>query len=232
MSNLISICDEYIDIFPLANLMLVGFPNFLIVGKPQYKKGKLSFEKYSYVKIRSCDIETWYNYLCQILILDNSQCTPSREIIISGIDFSYEVQISLNASNNMLIQIILNGNKSFEHVLYLEKNEIMFWLNGISELNFKILCYPETINNCFDYIVSNFLKYDQSIDEVSKIIALLTPDNLIQLCDKFCTKNRLDENPFSMFQILFRHIVQLLITFRIKKSKYTSSSLITFYQNL
>ena len=209
MSNLLDLSEEYIDIFPLTNLSLVAFPNFLVVGLPLYKNRKLSFEKYSYIKIRSCDLESWYDSLCTALTLFDSQFMTARSKIVFESDFTYELETTRNLSNN----------------------EIMYLLNGIAELNFKMLCYPKAANICFEYIVSNFLKYDQPIDEVSKLISMIKPEYLIDCCEKCCLKNKLNEDPFEVFQIVFRHIVNLLITFRIKKSKYVSSNLILRYQS-
>lgn len=231
MSNLLDLSEEYIDIFPLTNLSLVAFPNFLVVGLPLYKNRKLSFEKYSYIKIRSCDLESWYDSLCTALTLFDSQFMTARSKIVFESDFTYELETTRNLSNNMRVEIILNGDKSFERILYFERNEIMYLLNGIAELNFKMLCYPKAANICFEYIVSNFLKYDQPIDEVSKLISMIKPEYLIDCCEKCCLKNKLNEDPFEVFQIVFRHIVNLLITFRIKKSKYVSSNLILRYQS-
>ncbi len=233
MTNLLSISDDYIDIFPLANLMLVAFPNFLIVGKPMYKNLKLFFEKHSYIKIRFCDIEIWYTFLCNVLLMFNNQTVSlPREIIISGKDFSYEYEGCTDLLNTFHIQIIINGQTSFERIEYFEKNEILYLLHGLSELNFKILCYPESIFSCFNYVVNHFLKIDNSIEEVSKNISMLTPSILLKLCDIFCKKNKTTENPMTVSQILFRHLVNLLITFRIKKSRYIYSSLLHSYQNL
>ena len=229
MSNKLSILNDFIDIFPLTNCMLVAFPNFLIVGNPLYKNKQLFFEKYSYIKIRVCDIEVWYTFLCNMLLFFESdlESTP-REVIISESNFSYE----LDASTKQKISIIMNGNTPLQKIKYFAKNEIEYLLNGISELNFKILCHPEPINICFNYLVTHFLKSPVSLDEVSSNIAMLTPSLLTQLCKMCCEKNQIKENPFTVSQILLRHIVNLLITFRIKRSNYMSSSLLQFYQNL
>ena len=233
MSNFLSISDDYIDLFPLANLMLVAFPNFLIVGKPKYKNQKLFFEKLSYIKIRSCDIEIWYTFLCKVLLINVPSVSSPRELIISGKDFCYEFEACTDLLNTFHIQIFLNGHTSFEKVEHLDKNEILYLLNGISELNFKILCYQDSIFSCFNYVVNHFLKIGtSSIEEVSKNISMLTPSVLFKLCDIFCKKNKTTENPFTISQILFRHLLNLLITFRIKKSKYIASSLLQSYQNL
>ena len=224
MSNELSISNDFIDIISLTNCMLLAFPNYLIVGSPLYKNQKLFFPKYSYIKIRACDIETWYNFLCTILLFFDSDFESSpREVIVSENNFSYELQ----ASNKLKITIIINGNKAHNQMQNFDKKEIMCLLNGISELNFKILCHPESINICFNYLVSHFLKSPLLIDEVSSNIAKLTPSLIIQILE-----TQTEENLFTVSQILLRHIVNLLITFRIKRSNYMSSSLLQLYQNL
>ena len=230
MSNSESISEDYIDIIHLTNLMLVVYPNFFIVGKPLYKNRKLSFEKLNYIKIRSSDLECWYNCLCKILNYCESQTCRPKTTIIYETEFSYQYEISVNSCNFFEVQIISNSNRGYEHIFYVEKNEIKYWLNGMGELNFTMLCFPELINKCFDTIVSQFLMIDESMERVSRTIAELSIANIMPICEKFCTKNKQNDS-FNMAQIIFRHIVQILITYRIKKSNYISSPLMLYCQS-
>jgi hypothetical protein len=240
MSNSVSISDDFIDIVTLQNYMLVAFPNFLIISidNPTYnnKTKKLVFKKNSYIKMRACDLEIWYTYFINILgFFDSGLTSTPRETIIAGkdlillCDFSYELEGYTNEKNCLEVKLILNGLRS----VYFDKTEIMYLLNGISDLNFQVYCYPETINNCFKYLINHYVKMPgESIDSVSKNISMSTISVLLQLCEKCCTKNKINENPFIISQILFRHILNLLITYRIKKMKYLSSPLLIHYQNM
>ncbi len=211
--------DNYCDVYNVKNHSLVAYPNFLILGNPLRTDFGLKFTKFTYFKIRTCDVKNWFLKIKDcftFLSSDNVENFVSKIIIADG-NVTYSCLGFKDDNNVRFVKITCANDKKL--CIDFDKDEIRVLLIGLSELLIHLLCLNNNALKCFNEVLNFYLSINlYDVKQTAENIACISIKDLEKFCEKTCQQLDTEKSNYIIYaQIIFRYKIYMLIIFLIKK---------------
>ena len=217
MSNLTLISENYCSIANLKDYILTAYPNFLILGTPLKTVTGIRYEPKTYLKIRACNFEQWFNKLNLALNwFTSNEMDVFSETVIEEPEFKYAIKsVILNDKKQLKIEMSANGDQI---TFQFDEHEVKVFMLGIADLMLHVFCLPDNVMQILHHILSHFLCIPEiSIQRICKKILNLDYASVLKLCKTCCEIYKIQGSVLLFTEFVLKHKQHLLIVYCITK---------------